>query len=485
MKEKLELQRLSQVFAETPDIKSDEREKLYPGYYSQWCSFQITKYQLALQDAIVLLHGPQGCVGNTKAFLSTYVSQYFGSPHQYSPTTDMRQTDVFLGAADKLQAAILEADREYKPKIIFLMVTCCAGIIKEPVEEVAASVQSEVGAKIVIMRVEGFKHYCGGWMRPYVSEVVARLMEPPAKKIPRSVNILGVSKEVHSRCGKFPMDSNEMERLLDRVGLSVHSVLLQGARYEDIRSAPEAEFNALDCPEWGMPYAERMEREWGVPYGKSFLPIGVDAISRWLMEIGEHFGLEKETRQVVKEESDRIMPLWEQAKRMVEGKIAFLDGGEGTGNVGKCLAWSRMCAELGMRPIIFNIAPVEIKGTEQHVKFNLREKFDPEVVAYHYTYHRRLSAMDVIEGLGLDIDDVAFYTGDVFPDAIADWDKPIFDPSNSPRVVMATHCARHRGGPGRRVGFRGAERVAMDVIQSVRMATRKNRPTLQGRLVRL
>lgn len=485
MMEKLDLKRLSQVFAEAPDPKSEEREKLAPGYYAHWCSFKCAKFQLALQDAVVLVHGPQGCVGNERVFLSSYISQYFGSPFQHSPTTDLRQSDVILGASDKLQDAILEVDKIYRPRLIFLMVTCCAGITKEPVEEVAESLQGQVKAKIVVMRAEGFKHYCSGWVRPYLSHVVAHLMQAPEKKIAKSVNILGVSKEVHAK-GRFPSDSHEMERLLERLGLTVHSVLLQGSTYDDIRKAPEAEYNVLDCPEWGMPYADRMKREWGVPHGKRYLPVGVQAISNWLIEVAEFFGLEEKARQVIDEEYSRIAPLWEEARKILQGKVALLDGGDPMSAIGRPLVWGKMCeVELGMRPILFNTPPIEIKSNEQHVNLALGEGFDPEVVYYHHPYHRRLSPTDVLESLGLTVDDVGLYAGDVYPTVESEWREPVFDPSNAPRVVMATHCNRDRGAPGRRVGFRGAERFAMDVIQANSMARRKDRPTLQGRLVKL
>jgi len=477
----MELMKLSQVSKLAPNPDTKDREKECPGYYSHWCPFMISKYHVGLRDSVVLAHSPQGCVGNERTFLSTYVSQYFGQPFIHSPTTNLTPGDTILGAEEKLREAIREVDKIYKPKMIFILVSCCAGVIKEPVEEVAEELRKEISSDILVIRAEGFTHHSANRIRNYISERLATLMKEPKKKIHNSVNLLGMSKEIHYR-GNYTGDSIELERILNSMGLRVNSVLFQGASLEELERAPEAQFNCLICPEWGYPMAKVMLEKYGVPHGKKYYPLGITLTKEWIMEVGEFFGIRQKASEVIEAEYEKIRDIWERAKKLVQGKIALVDGGDPQSSVGKAILWSRMCEDLGMRPIIFNVPPIEIKGSIYQVSFSLDNGYDPEVVYSDYSYHRRFSPFQVAKELGLSLDDVGVYVGDVYPRTMSDWDKPFFDPANVPRVITTTHCSRHRGFPGRRSGFRGAEAFARDVINNFKMARRKEKPTLSGRL---
>lgn len=393
----------------------------------------------------------------------------------------MGVNETILGGEERLRESILEVDDIYRPKLIFVAITCCAGVTKEPVEEIVEELKSKVKAKLMDIRAEGFTWYSHGIAHNYLSREFSKLFEEPQRKIPNSINILGIAKEIHHP-GNFPTDSHELTRLLSKMGVKVNSVLLQSASLESFQKAPEASFNTFDCPQWGFEMAKAMKERFGIPYGKRFNPLGVTAISNWLREVGEFFGLEKETDKVIEEEYKQIKEVWEEAKRLVKGKMALIDGADPMGIIGRGTAWARMCEDLGMKAIIFNLSPIDIKGVDHHVSFALGEGYDPHIVYSDHAYHRRFSPLHIIKGLGFDIRDVGIYIGDVFPRIIGTWDKPIFDDSNVPRITTTIHCSRQRESPGRRSGFRGAERFAMDVITAVNMAKRGNKPTLTARL---
>jgi len=485
----MKLMRLSEVLAFAPDPRSKERDEKFPGYYTHWCTFVAGYYSFGIRDTVTLVHGSQGCIANERAFLSTYVSQFFGQPFMYSPCTDLNSSDVILGGEEKLKEALLEVDKIYKPKMIFVLITCAPGVTKEPVEEIVEEVKDRLKARVMVIRAEGFTHYSTGILHTYIGQKLSELFEKPKKKRHRSVNILGVSKEVHHP-GNFPQDSHELERLLAKIGIEVNSVLIQGASLEDFQKAPEAEFNTFVCPLWGYEMAKAMEERYGIPHGKRFNPLGITEISHWLMEVANFFGLEKETKKLIEEEYEKIKDVWEEAKRLVDGKIVLIDGSDPMGYIGRGIALGRMCRDLGMEAIFFNISPIEVRGNIHNVKGAIEQGYDPLVVYSEYAYHRRFSPLHIIEGLGLKFEDISLYLGDVFPEArTKDWDRPIYDPSNSPRVISTVHCGRQGGRkgehPGRKLGFRGAESFARDVINAVKMARRKNKPTLYGRLASL
>ncbi|TDA68019.1 MAG: hypothetical protein D9V47_08910 [Clostridia bacterium] len=480
----MELKRLSEIYAITPDPEAGaECDQKYPGYYTHWCRFMVTLPHIPL-DCIAIVHGPQGCVGNQKDFLGTYWCQYHGSSFFYAPTTNMDQTDAILGAEDKLRTVIKEVDELYKPRMIFILVTCPAGIIQEPVDDVARDMEDKVQAeRIIVIKCEGYTSYAAGLYNIYEGRLLANeLLQNPEKKIPRSVNILGISKETHYP-SDYLEDSLELERLLNKLGITVNSVLYQTATVDSWTRATEAEFNTMVCPQRAMPLATDMFDRWGIPHGQRFNPLGVTPITNWIMEVAEFFEIEEQAEELVKEEYTRIKEDWEEARRLVDGKIVLIDGGDPMTAVGRGIAWGRMCADLGMRPILFNLPPIEIKAKIHHTIFAIQEGFDPEVVYHDYAYHRRFSPMRVIEELDLNPEDIGLYMGDVYPTAVAkEWQAPVFDPANFPRIVTTSHCNKNRGSTGRRSGFTGAGRTARDIINAVHMAERKSVPTLYGRI---
>lgn len=477
----LELKRLSEILTITPDFGTDESFSHCKGYYSHWCRYKCTAVQFSNPDSVVLVHGPQGCVGNERAFLVSDYSQYHGTPFRFTPVTNMNVSDTILGAEDKLRQAIREVDRIYRPKVLYIFVTCCAGVIKEPVEDIVEEMHDKVEARLIVVRAEGFVPSIGS--QPYQVQKACENFKEPGRKIPRSVNILGITKEVHAP-GRFPEDSNEMERLLNKIGVTVNTVLFQTVPVEDFERATEAEFNTIICPQWGYPMAKIMQDEYGMPHGMGFNPIGIEATSKWLMEVAEFFGLEEQTRKVIDEEVGQIKEIWEDAKRIVNGKYMFCDGGDPMTSVGRNIAWARAGIELGMEPILFNLPDVEIKGKFHHIAFALQDGIDPlAVYTDRYSHHRRLSPVEVAKELNIKIEDIGLYVGDVFPRAIAnDWTEPIWDPSNVPRLITATHLNKNRQSPGRRTGFRGAERFARDIINANKKRERKKLPTLLGRI---
>jgi len=57
----------------------------------------------------------------------------------------------------KLEEAIIEADRRYRPASIIVVASCVPGIIGDDLEGVVAKVQSQVNGKILLVHCEGFK----------------------------------------------------------------------------------------------------------------------------------------------------------------------------------------------------------------------------------------------------------------------------------------------------------------------------------------
>ncbi|MCK7489137.1 MAG: hypothetical protein MZU79_01995 [Anaerotruncus sp.] len=172
--------------------------------------------------------------------------------------------------------------------------------------------------------------------------------------------------------------------------------------------------------------------------------------------------------------------MYEQAKELVEGKIALIECGRNSQTAfARPMALARMLSELGMKPYLFGLHPLELKKAKQmDVEYFSQQGFDPMILAGDYPYQQPVNINLIIENLELSGDDFVYFTQDVFPMARSG----MFDLCDVPRVETGVHLRRVINAPGRGVGFRGARAIAQNLIEAVLASKRKSRPTLYGRV---
>ncbi len=87
------------------------------------CAFDGAMITLVpITDAAHLIHGPSGCINKSWGSRGSLSS---GSVmHKVRFTTDMEESDIIFGGAKKVQKAILELVRRYKPSAVFVYSTC-------------------------------------------------------------------------------------------------------------------------------------------------------------------------------------------------------------------------------------------------------------------------------------------------------------------------------------------------------------------------
>ncbi len=80
-----------------------------------------------IRDAVAIYHAPVGCSSSALGYRELYrhVPVELGRPANYDlhwMTTNLGEKDVVYGAGDKLGAAIIEAEKRYSPKAIFILI---------------------------------------------------------------------------------------------------------------------------------------------------------------------------------------------------------------------------------------------------------------------------------------------------------------------------------------------------------------------------
>ena len=115
----------------------------------------------SLPDNVVLLHGAIGCgacAHSQNANVRSGGNARWGRVKDALwLSTALSESDVISGGETKLERAIMEADRRYRPATITVVACCVPGIIGDDIDGVVERIQPQVSARIVPVHCEGFK----------------------------------------------------------------------------------------------------------------------------------------------------------------------------------------------------------------------------------------------------------------------------------------------------------------------------------------
>ncbi|MGA7075698.1 MAG: nitrogenase component 1 [Halobacteriota archaeon] len=229
-----------------------------------------------IRDAVILVHGPKGCV-----YHINYILGMRGDKTTNVYSTCMDEKDVIFGAGEKLKSAIIELDDEFDPALIAVLSCCASSIIGEDVESVVKEVQTK--AKVLGIDSGGFEgDYRSGYSET-IRRLVESLVEPPSTRDKLSVNLIGLL-----RAGP---DLRELKRVLALIGVRVNAVLTAGATVRQIERTASAALNVVLCEATGKEAAEQLEKQFDMPYIIEELPIGYKATSRFLARVADALGI--------------------------------------------------------------------------------------------------------------------------------------------------------------------------------------------------
>ena len=323
-------------------------------------------------DAVAVMHGDPGCAHlNVATHFGTDLRGLSGEPGE-SPllvasrllSSGLRQRDVVLGGEEKLRAAILDAERRFRPALILVITACVAEIVGDDLPAILAGLRKQVRAPILHLPSGGV---CSGsfatGMAAAYRTLVEELVEPRQPREAHTVNVLA-EKNLH--VGE-EREFQEVERLLARLGARVRGRLVRRTTVEAIRGAGGAALNLLRDEEHGLDLARLLQERTGVPYLDRAYPSGRGATAAWLRAVGVALGLEREAEKAVATEEAAY---W----RGVAVLRPALEGRRLVANLGVAdPAWLlELAADAGLRVVKVNffggpneavLAAVEGRGT--------------------------------------------------------------------------------------------------------------------------
>jgi nitrogenase molybdenum-iron protein alpha chain len=316
---------------------------------SSGCQFTLSLAIIAtLQDSVIILHGPLGCgIGTSMMFNGILkINQTArGIPPRgvQTVTTNLTETDVISGGEPKLRQTILEVDKQYKPRAIFIVSSCVPAIIGDDIDLVASELQGQVSARLLTMHCEGFKTKIQATAYDAVYHAILRGLfdidndtglrtnpSVPVSPTPRgpdyeerrkkTVNLLNVAS-------MSLLDEIELRRLLTALGLNVN-VYPCYSKPDDFVKATDAAVSVSICPTHDDYFLRHLEELYGVPAVIGTIPIGLGNTRKWLLDVARFFGIEQKALQLIEAEESAVREALAPVIAPLKGKTVFVCAGE-------------------------------------------------------------------------------------------------------------------------------------------------------------
>ena len=282
--------------------------------------------QLAgIRDVAIIHHGPAGCsvAGANSYYMSKVMAKKRGvTSDTIYVGTDMNENDTIFGSTETLRKVILEVNRRYHPKAIFVSSSCATGIIGEDIDSIVDEVREEVGVPIVAVHCEGFKSRI--WATGFdIADhaVLQEIVQPPREGV---------------KTNKI----NFKNFYLEPVFLYCNSTV------EELSHLSESIATTCICGTLGNYLGNALEEKYGVPYIRSINQCGITGFETWLREIGRVTGRSEKIEKYLEEQRAIYLPQIEEVKKELTGLTAVLGMGPGY-----TFEVSRVLNELGIKVV--------------------------------------------------------------------------------------------------------------------------------------
>ena len=319
---------------------------------------------LAVQGAIVLEYGP---AGTTHYSMGLYGGLGLRFQNRMF-TTHMSEDDVVMGDVTRLEDAIVELDKSYAPKVIFVVASSVTAVIGTDIKGVCRYMQNEVKAKLVAFEQGGFRgDYSIGLAETY-KLLVRNLPKKDVAQEAGVYNIIGASAWRY----RMASDIWEVKSLLDEaLGLSCNACLCCDTSVEELEDMGLAQVNIVLGNE-GLAAAKYLQEKFGTPYVYA-VPYGYNGTLSFLAQVGEAVGREPDSmvllRLQTKEKSLSRLSLFtmmgnnKPRKAVVKGDYDMVQGVSAFLEQGGITVLHKMCAH-SLKAIAEPAADVESYAEE-------------------------------------------------------------------------------------------------------------------------
>ncbi len=309
-----------------PEVQANVRT--VPGIITQrGCSYAGCKGVVLgpTRDIVNIVHGPIGCsfyAWLTRRNQTRTESLMDENYIPYCFSTDMQEENIVFGGEKKLKQAIQEAYDLFHPKSIAVFSTCPVGLIGDDVHAASREMKEKFGdCNVFGFSCEGYRgvsqsagHHIAN--NGVFKHMVGRNNTPSEGKF--KLNLLGEYN--------IGGDAFEIERIFEKVGITLVSSFSGNSTVSQIENAHTADLNVILCHRSINYMGDMMETKYGIPWMKVNF-VGAESTAKSLRKIAEYFGdeeLKAKVDAVIAEEAPKVKAVIEEILPRTTGKTAML-----------------------------------------------------------------------------------------------------------------------------------------------------------------
>lgn len=292
----------------------------------------------AIRDVAIIHHGPAGCsVASAGAYyLDKVMAKKRGvTNNTVYVGTDMNEKDTIFGSSDALRKIILEVNKRYSPKAIFVTSSCATGIIGEDIDSVVDDVRDEIDVPIVAVHCEGFKSRIWATGFDISDHAVLSSIVQPSKQKRNTINFKNFYESARPEIIEIFKNFD-----LEPIFLYCNSTV------EELSHISESLATTCICGTLGNYLGNGLEEKYGVPYIRTINPLGIAGFETWLREIGRVTERSDAVEKYIAEQRAIYIPQIEKIKNELKGLKAVLGMGPGY-----TFEVSRVLNELGIEVV--------------------------------------------------------------------------------------------------------------------------------------
>jgi len=292
----------------------------------------------AIRDVAIIHHGPAGCsVASAGAY---YLDKVMAKKRGVTTSTvyvgtDMNEKDTIFGSTEQLRKIVLEVNRRYSPKAIFVTSSCATGIIGEDIDSVVDDLKAEIDVPIVAVHCEGFKSRI--WATGFdIADhaVLSSIVQPPKQKR-NTINFKNFYESARPEIIEIFKNFD-----LEPIFLYCNSTV------EELSHISESLATTCICGTLGNYLGNGLEEKYGVPYVRSINQCGIVGFETWLREIGRVTNRSEAVEKYIAEQRAIYLPQIEEIKKELKGLRAVIGMGPGY-----TFEVSRVLNELGIEVV--------------------------------------------------------------------------------------------------------------------------------------
>src|SRR5512133_47515 len=267
-----------------------------------------------ISDVAIVIHSPQGCSATVASAFDTHEIDF---TKRKVACSRLFESDIIMGATDKLKDLIAEADASFNTKVIFVVGTCAADIIGEDLDAVCRGMQDKVTAKLIPVMAGGFHGDTYDGMELGLKVLFSYIkntsgvhdtvtesgkndygtIEKETEKMKQSVNLLVPQSNLNPT---WWADAEWVKNVFSEIGIQVNVMLPRETALEDLQKVQFADASILLTHDIGSSFAKNI-----ATLGPELildnipLPVGITNTARWLRAAGQHFNVSEKVESII------------------------------------------------------------------------------------------------------------------------------------------------------------------------------------------